>query len=97
VLIFSVKIMSKAYGVNQLGSIEKPANPDTILSLIALHESLPKTGNAKGMPCIGPEDLRRGLSNEEFGPFCQPKVGLLSGKVKGIEAFVICCAFRSLS
>jgi EAL domain-containing protein (putative c-di-GMP-specific phosphodiesterase class I)/ActR/RegA family two-component response regulator len=86
-LIFSVKTMSKAYGVNLLGSIEKPANPDTILNLIALHESLPKKGNTADMPCIGLEDLRRGLSNEEFEPFFQPKVDLISGKVKGIEAF----------
>lgn len=86
-LIFSVKTMSKAYGVNLLGSLEKPANPDTILNLIALHTSLPKTGNPGDMPCIDPEDLRRGLSNEEFEPFFQPKVDLASGKVKGIEAF----------
>jgi EAL domain-containing protein (putative c-di-GMP-specific phosphodiesterase class I)/CheY-like chemotaxis protein len=86
-LIFSVKTMSKAYGFNLLGSIEKPANPDTILNLIALHESLPKTGNSGGMPCIEPEDIRRGLSSDEFEPFFQPKVDLVSGKVKGIEAF----------
>jgi EAL domain-containing protein (putative c-di-GMP-specific phosphodiesterase class I)/CheY-like chemotaxis protein len=86
-LIFSVKTMSKAYGVNLLGSIEKPANPGTILNLIALHRSLPQTENKRDIPCIGIEDLRRGLAANEFEPFFQPKLNLASGKVKGIEAF----------
>lgn len=86
-LIFSVETMSKAYGVHLLGSIEKPAAPDTILNLINLHQSLPKAGSEREPPCISLDDIRRGISKDEFEPFFQPKVELASGKVKGLEAF----------
>ncbi len=86
-LIFSVKTMSKAYGVNLLGSIEKPATPETILNLINLHQSLPKNGKDQNAPCISLAEIQSGLSKDEFEPFFQPKVELASGKVKGVEAF----------
>jgi EAL domain-containing protein (putative c-di-GMP-specific phosphodiesterase class I)/CheY-like chemotaxis protein len=86
-LIFSVETMSKAYGVNLLGSIEKPAAPDTILKLINLHQSLPKAGSERESHCTNLDEIRRGISKEEFEPFFQPKVELASGKVKGFEAF----------
>ncbi len=86
-LIFSVKTMSQAYGVNLLGSIEKPATPDTILNLISLHQSLPEGGTKREMPSMCLEEIRRGLLNEEFEPFFQPKVEFATGKVNGVEAF----------
>lgn len=86
-LIFSVKTMSKAYGVTLLGAIEKPATPDTILSLIDVHWALPKVGHGRSTPCISLADICGGLAREEFKPFFQPKVELASGKVKGVEAF----------
>lgn len=86
-LIFSVKTMSKAYGVNLLGSIEKPATPDTILKLIRLHDALPKTENSREVPYISLDDVCQGLMKDEFEPFFQPKIELASGKVKGLEAF----------
>lgn len=86
-LIFSVETMSKAYGVNLLGSIEKPAMPDTILNLIGLHKTLPRAATDQHAPRIALADILEGLAKKEFQPFFQPKVELGSGKVKGIEAF----------
>jgi EAL domain-containing protein (putative c-di-GMP-specific phosphodiesterase class I)/ActR/RegA family two-component response regulator len=86
-LIFSVKTMSKAYGVNLLGAIEKPATPDTILNLVDLHRSLPTADKLDDIPHICIDEIRHGLLNDQFEPFFQPKVELTSGKITGVEAF----------
>lgn len=86
-LIFSVETMSKAYGVNLLGSIEKPATPEILLDLISRHQAAFNTANPKDFLAIDHEEIRRGLLQDEFVPFFQPKVELASGKVKGLEAF----------
>ncbi|MGV3743269.1 MAG: EAL domain-containing response regulator [Burkholderiaceae bacterium] len=86
-LIFSVKTMSQAYGVNLLGSIEKPATPETILNLISLHQSLTETGSHRDLPSMSLDEIRLGLQNNEFEPFFQPKLEFATGKINGIEAF----------
>lgn len=86
-LIFSVETMSKAYGVKLLGSVEKPATPETLLNLINRHQPLSNIGNDQDSLNISQDEIRRGLKEDEFVPFYQPKVELASGKVKGVEVF----------
>jgi len=87
-LLFSVETMSKAYGVDVLGTIEKPATPECLLALVDLYRSridsqqVPST-----LPGLTFDDLRRALHNREFEPLFQPKVALATGQVKGAEAF----------
>lgn len=89
-LVFSVKTMSQAYGVNLLGTIEKPATPENLEVLIKLyvppHERKIKSGLKS--PLFTFEDIMEGLDRDQFEPYFQPKVELSSGKVTGAEAFV---------
>ena len=87
-LLFSVGTMSKAYGIDLLGIIEKPATPESLMDLIKLYRA-PKT-RLKTIECLPNftfADIQQGLQNQEFEPFFQPKVELESGQVKGAEAF----------
>lgn len=88
-LVFSVETMSKAYGVNLLGTIAKPATPESLLELIALYQPKQAKG-AQPLPA-GPvftlEQIAEGLRNNEFLPYFQPKVEIETGHIKGAEAF----------
>ncbi|MGZ3237483.1 MAG: EAL domain-containing response regulator [Burkholderiaceae bacterium] len=88
-LVFSVETMSKAYGVNLLGTIAKPATPENLIELIGLYE--PKhvrdSGTASSGPAFTIEQIAHGLSNDEFLPYFQPKVEIATGHIKSAEAF----------
>ncbi|MGZ5790467.1 MAG: EAL domain-containing response regulator [Burkholderiaceae bacterium] len=88
-LVFSVETMSKAYGVNLLGTIAKPATPENLLELIGLYE--PQQARVNEATASGPifslEEIVHGLRNDQFLPYFQPKVELESGHVKSAEAF----------
>jgi EAL domain-containing protein (putative c-di-GMP-specific phosphodiesterase class I) len=88
-LVFSVETMSKAYGVNLLGTIAKPATPENLLALIGLYE--PRNANeseaTSSIPTFTLEQIAHGLSNDQFLPYFQPKVEIATGHVKSAEAF----------
>lgn len=89
-LLFSVETMSKAYGVHLLGSFEKPATPELLQAMIARYQPphLRPDSARDAAPAFTLDDIQRGLQQDQFEPFFQPKVELSSGKVKGMEAFV---------
>ncbi|HEY8026786.1 MAG TPA: EAL domain-containing response regulator [Burkholderiaceae bacterium] len=87
-LLFSVETMSKAYGVDLLGTIEKPATPEGLLALLnAYQPRVDKHDASIKSPSFTFADIHRGLLNKEFEPRFQPKVDLSNGQVKGAEAF----------
>ncbi|OGQ58746.1 MAG: hypothetical protein A3J24_01780 [Deltaproteobacteria bacterium RIFCSPLOWO2_02_FULL_53_8] len=87
-LVFSVQTMSKAYGVNLLGAIEKPATPETLLALINLYQSPhAKREPQTIVPAFTLADIQLGLKNKEFEPLFQPIVEFATGQIKGAEAF----------
>lgn len=88
-LLFSVETMTKAYGVNLLGTIEKPPTPDKLLELIKAYSESP-LGKKKGrasLPTFSINEVMEGLRGGQFEPFFQPKVELKTGYIKGAEAF----------
>ncbi len=88
-LVFSVETMSKAYGVNLLGTIAKPATPENLLELISLYqpEQSSSAEPVSSSPKLTLEQIAQGLSKDEFLPYFQPKVEIESGQIKGAEAF----------
>jgi len=87
-LLFSVETMSKAYGVDLLGTIEKPATPEGLLALLKAYQPrTDKHDDSAKLPSFTFADIHRGLLNREFEPRFQPKVDLTNGQVKGAEAF----------
>ena len=89
-LLFSVETMSKAYGVNLLGTFEKPATPEVLQELVARYEppDLRAAKAKKALPVFTLQEIRAGIQANQFEPFFQPKVELATGKVKAVEAFV---------
>ena len=87
-LLFSVETMSTAYGVDLLGTIEKPVSPEKLK--IVIERFL--TGQARGKiisdePIISFDEIQEGMDNNQFFPYFQPKIDLLSREVVGVEAF----------
>jgi len=89
-LLFSVETMSKAYGINLLGTVEKPATPALLRQLLERYrqqrQQPPATPAA--LPQFGIDEIREGVRLGQFEPFFQPKVELATGKVRSVEAFV---------
>ena len=87
-LLSSVEAMAGAYGINVLGTIEKPVTPRKLEELIQLYK-LPGSRAARlqpGAPSYSVEEITEGLANDEFEPFFQPKVEIATGRVIGAEA-----------
>jgi len=89
-LLFSVETMSRAYGINLLGTVEKPATPEALQKLIEQYQpsQLHAEKSDKASLMFTLEEIQRGLQDEQFEPLFQPKVELSTGKVKAMEAFV---------
>jgi EAL domain-containing protein (putative c-di-GMP-specific phosphodiesterase class I)/CheY-like chemotaxis protein len=88
-LLFSVETMSKAYGINLLGTFEKPATPELLQALIGQYQPpSPHATSLNAVRVFSLEEIQHGLAQQQFEPFFQPKVELATGKVKAVEAFV---------
>ncbi|MEO9079233.1 MAG: EAL domain-containing response regulator [Rhodanobacter sp.] len=87
-LLRSVETMTRAYGVRLLGVVEKPVTPDDLEDLIANYEkSSTSTGPVRPRrPQFGLAEIQRGIQENQFEPFFQPKVDLADGAVVGAEA-----------
>jgi EAL domain-containing protein (putative c-di-GMP-specific phosphodiesterase class I)/CheY-like chemotaxis protein len=85
-LLDSVATMSRVYGINLLGVVEKPLTPGKLQSLIKCYRPAQPTRSRPAAPAFTPEEIVIGLRNDEFEPFFQPKIDLATGKVKGAEA-----------
>jgi len=87
-LVESVETMTVAYGINLLGSLEKPATLQKLQTLIDRHRppasAQDKPGTAAHTYTL--EEVAEGLKNDEFEPYFQPKVEMATGRVKGREA-----------
>ena len=87
-LMFSVAAMARAYGIELLGTIEKPAAPETLAALLKLHRSPQQLAVRNAPPpVVADSDLQMALQERQFEPLFQPKVALAGGQVKGVEAF----------
>ena len=85
-LLASIATMAQAYGIKLLGVIEKPVTPAKLKPLVERHHSLLDHRNPVPALRFTGEEIAAGLRRGEFEPFFQPKIELISGKVKGAEA-----------
>ena len=85
-LLASVGTMTEAYGIDLLGTIEKPASAQKIEALIRLNKSR-STPVAEPMRiALSDSDISDALAARLFEPVFQPKVDVATGRLKGVEA-----------
>jgi len=84
-LIASVEGMARAHGLTVLGTIEKPVTAQKLYNLLSRYKpgAVPRKAAA---PSVTEADLRRGLSENEFVAYYQPKVEFQTLKLAGVEA-----------
>ncbi|HYC48805.1 MAG TPA: EAL domain-containing response regulator [Burkholderiales bacterium] len=87
-VLTSVETMAAAYGINFLGTIEKPVTPRKIEELLQINKPV-LSGGAQARsatPTLPLAEIVDGLRAGEFEPFFQPKVCIATGEVVGAEA-----------
>jgi len=86
-ILSSAGELAQAHGLNILGCLHKPCNPDQLQQLL---ESLRAPAVASDTPqdplLLSPERLQSALASGEFMPWYQPKVAIQSGATLGVEA-----------
>ncbi len=85
-LLASVGIMTEAYGINLLGTMEKPATTPKLAALIGLYKAPVASGPRPAEASFSEADIFAALAARLFEPLFQPKVELATGKVTGAEA-----------
>lgn len=88
-ILNTVETMAKAYGIQVLGTIEKPITSQAISACLEgyqAQESWEQIPHGNGKFTAG--ELHKGLEKREFLPFFQPKVSLATGDLLGVEALV---------
>lgn len=84
-LIASVEGMARAHGLTVLGTIEKPVTAQKLYNILSRYKPGAQPRKA-APPAITPEDIRRGLAENEFIAYYQPKVEFQTLKLAGLEA-----------
>ena len=84
-LIASVEGMARAHGLTVLGTIEKPVTAQKLYNLLSRYKP-GATPRKVVPPSITPEDIGRGLAENEFVAYYQPKVEFQTLKLAGVEA-----------
>jgi EAL domain-containing protein (putative c-di-GMP-specific phosphodiesterase class I) len=87
-VIASVQLMTKAYGLDLLGAIDKPVKAAELGELVARRnpDAARQIRGAVATQVHTIEEMIRGLDNDEFEPWFQPKIEIATGKIKGAEA-----------
>ncbi|MEC5216871.1 EAL domain-containing protein (putative c-di-GMP-specific phosphodiesterase class I)/CheY-like chemotaxis protein [Actimicrobium sp. GrIS 1.19] len=88
-LIFSVETLSKAYGIDLLGFVQKPIAAESLATLIERYvpRSVRHASANSILPKFTIDDILAAIDSDQIAPWFQPKVDLVSGQVRGAEAF----------
>ena len=81
-----VETMARAYGVNVLGSLEKPPNPKKLAALVERYERPQPDAPAAPAFAFTGEQIAQGVRLGQFEAFFQPKVEVATRTVRGAEA-----------
>lgn len=87
-LVSSVETMTRAYGINLLGAVEKPVTPQKLSALISRHSKTAPQKRRAALEQMPAQEIAEGMAAGQFEPFLQPKVLLSNAEVIGAEALV---------
>jgi EAL domain-containing protein (putative c-di-GMP-specific phosphodiesterase class I)/CheY-like chemotaxis protein len=85
-LVASVEAMTRAYEVNLLGAIEKPATAKKLQALLERYVPSAARRATPVVESISAAEIAEGLCGGQFEAFFQPKVDIVTRQVKGAEA-----------
>ncbi|MEN3353696.1 MAG: hypothetical protein V7640_1854 [Betaproteobacteria bacterium] len=87
-LLAATEAMTKSYGVNLLGIVQKPVTSHALEMLLVRHT--PPAGSLETASATyrphALEEIVDGLQQDEFEPFFQPKVEFATRRLVGVEA-----------
>jgi len=87
-VLSSVETMTRAYGINLLGAMEKPVTLSKLEAMIGRYRPPQPRSDRPRAPSspFSLEEVRRGLDEDEFEAFFMPKMDLANGRVESAEA-----------
>ena len=85
-VVDAVLRMSKAYGLQVLGRIDKPASPQQIKRLIGTWRPQQESTQKVDSHSLTRDDLSAALEQDQLLPWYQPKVSFSTGEWVGMEA-----------
>ena len=85
-LISSVETMTRAYGINLLGAIEKPATPQKIVELLNQRVARSPVSSSAPRTPVSEKFIADAIAQGLYEPFFQPKIEIATGKLVGAEA-----------
>lgn len=92
VLLNVVESMGKSLGLRLLGVLQKPVLHEQLASSLSRFSVVQLRAESNEVQAPGPlldeQDIQRALREQEFVAYFQPKVSLLDGQIKGVEALI---------
>ena len=85
-LLSSVGRMTGLYGINLLGTIEKPVLLASLEALLSKHNTSHDSKRSKTESVFSLEEIMDAVEADQFEPYFQPKVDLKTGRLVGAEA-----------
>lgn len=85
-VLASVEKMADAYGIRMLGVIEKPVTFSALDHLTSRHTHPEPQRTFAAESGFGLGEILRGLGEQQFEPFFQPKLEMATGRLLGAEA-----------
>lgn len=85
-LLASVGRMTRMYGIPLLGVIEKPVLLTSLRELLLKYDGLSGKAHQSPTQSFMLEEILRGIQDNQFEPFFQPKVDMKTGRLVGAEA-----------
>ena len=86
-LLFSVETMAQAYGIDMLGTLDRPVGAAKLQELLANYGPRRVPPPRRPHPEFTFAQVGQGLQARQFEPYFQPKIELATGQVKGMETF----------
>lgn len=84
-LLASVASMARAYKVRLLGVMGKPPTAGKLVPLVELHRAW-ETGSAAPDATFSLDEIAEAWTHGDFDPWYEPRVDLLNGEVRGMDA-----------